>query len=291
MPSACVLIADITGSTKLYEQVSQQDALKHISVILGRMRTIIEEIGGHCVKSQGDDTLSFFRTADAAFEAAKTMIHEDWPYGLSLHAGLFFGEVLRHDNDIYGDAVNTAARLASLAKPGELLIGDQGFDLLSPDYQPDFVPMGRIKLKGKKEATRVYSFTADQVMTQTVIFGAPGPKVGRRTESATFKTDGRQWTITEGEVLTIGRADTSDVVLEHSWVSRQHGKLELRESQLEFSDHSSTGSSVLTSDGQQYEVYRRATLLNGEGILVFGTPDHTLETSTLRYATNDLIPD
>ncbi len=284
-------MADITGSTPLYEKLSQQEALNHISLILARMRTIIEETGGHCIKSQGDDTLSVFREAEQGFDAARIMIEEEWEHDLSLHAGLFFGEVLRHDNDIYGNAVNTAARLASLAKPGELLIGDEAFDRLSVDNQGHFVSLGGIKLKGKQDATRAYSFTANQIGNQTVVFSSQLPKLGRRTESATFEMPGASWTISDGETLTIGRSGECDVVLPHAWVSRQHAKIELRDQQLEFTDHSSAGSSVLTSDGQEFQIHRRATMLNGEGLLLFGTADRTAENSTMRYATNDLIPD
>ncbi|WP_372570644.1 adenylate/guanylate cyclase domain-containing protein [Ruegeria jejuensis] len=291
MAKACVLISDITGSTKLYESVTQREALNQISLVLARMRSIIEAHQGNCVKSQGDDTLSFFDHPDHAFLAAKQMVEEEWSHGMSVHAGLFFGEILSMDNDIYGDAVNTSARLASLAKPGELLIGDEGYDQLSSGHQSYFVSMGGLKLKGKKAATRVYSYMASQIATQTVVFGATGPQMGRRTESAEIAANGQSWSISEGESLTIGRSEECDITLPHGWISRQHGKLELRGAQLEYTDHSSSGSSVLTSDGQEFDVHRRATLLNGEGRLLFGTRDRAITDSALTYATNDLIPD
>lgn len=287
----CVLIADISGSTKLYEQVSQPEALARISLVLARMRAIVEDAGGTCVKSQGDDTLSHFASPDDAFGAARTMIQADRPDGLSLHAGLFFGEVLSQDNDIFGNAVNTAARLAALAKPGEILVGDEGYDRLSAENRSHLAPLGRIRLKGKREATRVYSLTVNPMSTQTVFLGAAGARTGRRTESATVSAGETHWTITEGESLSIGRSETCDIVLSDAWVSRHHGKLELRDAQLEFTDHSSAGSSALSADGHKLQVHRRATLLNGEGILLLGTADATAETSILRYATNDLIPD
>lgn len=291
MANACVLMADITGSTSLYEQITQQRALVRIGAILNRMRDMITANGGHCVKSQGDDTLSVFDRCDPAFVTARQMVDEPWDHGLSVHAGLFFGEVLSMDNDVYGNPVNTAARLAALAKPGEVLIGDDAFDRLSPAHRPEFVPLGGLKLKGKREATRVYSYTASQISTQTVVFGASGQTEGRRTESAEFSCEDRVWRIEEGQSLTIGRLESCDIRLPHGWISRQHGKLELRGAQLEYTDHSSTGSSVITADGQEFVVHRRATLLNGEGRLLFGTRDRTIADSCVDFATNDLIPD
>lgn len=291
MANACVLISDITGSTSLYEQVTQREALNQISLVLDRMRAIVEENEGHCVKSQGDDTLSFFARSDRAFAAARAMITEDWPFGLDVHAGIYTGDVLSQNKDIYGNAVNTAARLASLAKAGEVLIGDVGYDDLTPANKMYCVAMGGLKLKGKKEPTRVYSYTASQESPQTVVFGASQAPLGRRTESAEFEYNQQRWQITDGQSLTIGRSEECDIVLSYGWISRTHGKLELRESQLEYTDQSSSGSFVITADGQEFELHRRGTLLNGDGILLLGTRDRSNTVSIVHYGTNDLIPD
>lgn len=290
MATAHVLIADITGSTKLYEQMSDLDALAQISMILARMRETIEEHGGHCVKSQGDDTLSFFGDADAAFCAARTMIEAKWDFGLAVHAGAYCGDVVSHDADIYGDAVNTAARLAALAKPNEVLMGDTVFDALSEGYQPLCVAMGGIKLKGKRSATQVHSFTVSQMSTQTVLFGAQDASLGRRTESVELNTPEAAVTLTDAESAKIGRSTDCNLVIDHPWVSREHGSFELRAAQLEYTDHSSSGSTVITGDGQEFAIHRRSMLLNGEGVVLVGTRDKTAAGSAVRYVTNDLVP-
>lgn len=291
MATAHVLIADITGSTKLYDQLSDLDALAQISMILARMRETIEEFGGHCVKSQGDDTLSFFGDADQAFKAGRNMIEAEWSYGLAVHAGLYCGDVLSQDADIYGDAVNTAARLATLAKPNEVLIGDTVFEHLSDEIKSLCVSMGGIKLKGKKQATQVHSFAVSDMSTQTVLFGAPDTTLGRRTESVTLNTDTAKVTLTDAETAKIGRAMTCNLVLDHPWVSREHGSFELRSAQLEYTDHSSSGSTVITGDGQEFAIHRRSMLLNGEGLVLVGTRDKTATASVVHYATNDLVPE
>lgn len=291
MATAHVLIADITGSTALYDQLSNQEALVQISVILGRMRDIIAENGGHCVKSKGDDTLSYFGDADQAFEAARMMIETDWNYGLSIHAGVHWGELVSQDEDVYGDAVNTTARLASLAKPREILIGETAFEQLAERTRVLCVSMGGIKLKGKKEPTRVHSFAVSDLDTQTVLFGAGNSTVGRRTESAEIIYGDATWTLTDGQSLTMGRAVDCQVVLDHPWVSRKHGVLELRAAQLEYTDHSSSGSTIVTSDGKEIAVQRRTMLLNGDGRVLIGTHDQGVSGSFICYSTIDLVPD
>ncbi len=288
MPLACVLISDITGSTQLYENESNEAALEQVSKVLTRMRQIVEESGGKCVKSQGDDVLSFFDDANAAFQAAWAMINEDWPAGLSVHVGTYSGEILNHDNDIYGSAVNTAARLSSLAKPGEILIGDQSFDDLSPDNKLRLQLIGELSLRGKSHPTRVYSCSVTELSEQTVIFSSASQERSGGTEYAELKLGEQIWQIGEGQSLTIGRSSDCDIVLGQAWVSRKHAALAIRRWQLEFTDHSSTGSLIRLADGSEVPLHRRATLLNGNGSIYPGPRTHVNGDCCITFTTHEL---
>lgn len=288
MSLACVLISDITGSTQLYEVETNTTALDQISTVLSRMRQIIEQSDGHCVKSQGDDVLSCFDQADHAFQAAMAMIHEDWYGSLSVHVGMYFGDILAQDGDIYGPPVNIAARLSSLAKPGEILLGDECFDLLEPASQQQLALIGELPLKGKKEPTRVYSCSVADMSVQTVIFSKRENDRTSRTESARFTYQDSNWQIGEGEALAIGRSDENDIILDHAWVSRKHGVVSVRRGQLEYTDHSSTGSVLQTGDGKELTVHRRATLLNGSGLIFLGSGVRADTSSAVSYDTQDM---
>lgn len=290
MATAHVLIADISGSTTLYERLPDHEALSQISGILARMRSITEENHGHCVKSQGDNTLSFFGEAEHAFAAARAMIETDWNFGLSVHAGLFRGEMLSHEADIYGDAVNTAARLASLAKPREILLGETSYERLPEKTQALCVSMGALKLKGKTAPLKVYSFAISDMATQTVLFGEQTTDLGPRTLFVELTCDGASWTLSDGDAVTVGRSADCKAVLDHPWVSRQHGNFELRAAQLEYTDHSSTGSTVITTEGREYSLHRRSMPLTGEGVVLIGTRDRSIPGSVIAYATTDLVP-
>ncbi len=288
MPSACVLISDITGSTQLYETENHTSALSQISAVLSRMRQIIEQSGGHCVKSQGDDVLSYFETPDQAFSAAYTMIHEDWYGALSVHVGMYFGDFLTQDGDIYGPPVNTASRLASLAKPGEILLGDECYDLLKPSSKQQLTLIGELQLKGKKQPTRVYACSVVDMSEQTVIFSKAENDRTSRTESARFAYQDQSWQINEGESLAIGRSNENDIVLDHAWVSRKHGLVSVRRGQLEYTDHSSTGSVLQSGDGNEFTVHRRATLLNGNGLIFLGSGARDDTSSAVSFNTQDM---
>ena len=250
MANAHLLIADITGSTKLFDKAPADDALTRVRAVLDRMREIIAANNGHCVKSVGDDTLSLFSKADNVYKAAREMIETDWVDGLGVHIGASRGHVVSKGVDLYGDAVITTARLASLAKPGEFLIDETVFEGLSRENQLTFVSMGDLKLKGKSEATRVHSFTVGELDAQTVFGGTGNTTLGRRTESVMLTHEEDSWSLVDGETVVVGRAQDCEAVLEHPWVSRKHGKFELRASQLEYTGHSSSGSMVITSGGR-----------------------------------------
>jgi len=288
MPLACVLISDITGSTQIYERESNEKALEYIAPVLERMREIIAEAGGICVKSKGDDTISFFPTPDSAFEAAWTMICEDWHLGMSVHAGIYFGEVLQQEAGLYGSAVNTAARLASLAKPREVLVGANCYDTLSEENKERLILIGELHLKGKEGPTRVYAGSMSGMAATTVVFARRQAERASRIEGVELVCNGQTWRISEGETLTIGRARDCDIVLDHAWVSRRHGELAIRQWQLEYTDHSSAGSILRLSDGSELSVHRRATMLNGTGTIYLGPNSSRDETSAVRFETQEL---
>lgn len=284
MPHSCVLVSDISGSTQLYETHSNQDALQQVDLVLKRMRALVEAAGGHCVKSQGDDVLSFFDTPEAAFQAAWDMLNEAWPGDLSVHAGMHHGEILSHQQDIYGDAVNTAARLASLAKSGEVLIGESCYAALSAANKEKLLLIGGLQLRGKKIPTQVYACSVQELTEQTVIFAKPAQERVPRTEIAEFRHAGQVWQISEGQSLSIGRSGENDIVMAQPWVSRHHAALSLRRGQLEFSDHSSTGSILILSGGEKVSVHRNATLISGDGTLQIGAGGE--ETTAIKFTSH-----
>ncbi len=283
-------MTDITGSTQLYERESNRDALTQIDGMLHRMREIVEAAGGICVKSQGDDVLSYFTTSEAAFQAGWAMINERWPRRLSVHAGMYFGDFITHEDDIYGRAVNTAARLASLAKPGELLLGDSCYDDLGETSKGAVKLIGDLALRGQVSSTRVYACTVSEMVQQTVIFSRAQPAEERvgRTEFAEFRFQDQLWQIKEGQTLTIGRAADCDIVIGLAWVSRSHATVSMRHYQIEITDHSSTGSVMVRDGGEEVRLHRRATLLSGAGVIYCGIGTTLNPEQAVHFSTHTL---
>lgn len=270
---AAVVMADITGSTPLYEREGNDAAAAAINAQLSRMRTVVEAHDGHFVSAKGDDVLCWFADAELALDAAYAMTAMPDTSGLRVHAGAQWGTFVSRDGDIFGNCVNTAARLCDLAKPGEILVGADLAAQLGDDRRATLVQMSPVTLKGKKSKVELYSRLVERKgAARTVMFdlGELRPPVPVVEVRLTFA--GREWAIREGQSLSVGRAEENTVSVLAPSVSRQHATVSVSNGLVEFTDHSSAGSFVLLGTGEEMPVFRRAVVLNGAGSIALGGP-------------------
>jgi adenylate cyclase len=170
-----MLFADIRGSTTLAEKMSAVE----FSSIINRFYSVTSDIlameKGFLEKLAGDQVSAFFipglagiRHYDHAYNAAKRILeatgHTDpngpWvSVGVGIHIGkTFFGAVGKaeglSDLAFLGDAPNTAARLASSAKAGEILVSAPIAEKLQLDTST--LESRQLELKGKSEQVNVW---------------------------------------------------------------------------------------------------------------------------------------
>ncbi|HVW81612.1 MAG TPA: alpha/beta fold hydrolase [Mycobacteriales bacterium] len=144
---ATVLFTDIVDSTRrateLGDAAWRRVLDRHDRVI----RQEIERHGGAEVKSTGDGFLATFDSPSRAVRAGKTMVAAAGEAGIPIRAGLHAGEIERRGDDIAGLAVHVAARVASAAGAGEVLVSSTVRDLvLGGGFS--FVDRGTHSLKG-----------------------------------------------------------------------------------------------------------------------------------------------
>jgi adenylate cyclase len=77
--------------------------------------------------------------------------------GLPLHLGIHAGDVIREENNVYGGAVNIAARIAAASPPGEVLVSDTVRSLARTSAGVRFEDRGEQSLKGVGEPVRVWA--------------------------------------------------------------------------------------------------------------------------------------
>ena len=122
---AAILAADVVGYSKLMgeDEASTLTALRRLRREV--FAPLIEAHGGSLVKSMGDGWLVEFVSAVDAVSCAlqvqdRLTDHEI----IKLRIGVHIGDVVHEDEDIFGDAVNVAARLEEVAEPGSVAISD-----------------------------------------------------------------------------------------------------------------------------------------------------------------------
>ena len=278
-----IVMADISGSSALYDEVGDTDALRLVSICLDNLVAIVEREGGTSIRSKGDDVLAIFDDAADAFRASRAMLSQQITgRSLAVHVGAAFGSVIRARDDIFGDSVNISARLSSMAKSGELLATDSFVAQLPEADKRRMHPLDTITLKGKDAATGIFALLEEGTQLRTMIGKTPGvtdARQERRPTSAitvTLSYADKSFVCTERMTLSIGRSTGNDIVIEQPWISRKHAKLRVRRGKVELSDQSSSGSFVLVQQGYEFLLKRETVLLTGSwshisGVAVVGS--------------------
>ena len=126
---ATVLLTDIVGSTQRLSESGDQSwrhLLDRHDVAVQRQ---LDRFGGQQIKTTGDGVLATFDGPARAITCARAIREAALQIGLEIRAGIHTGEVELRQNDIAGLAVHIAARVESLADPGEILVSRTVTDL------------------------------------------------------------------------------------------------------------------------------------------------------------------
>ena len=129
----------------------------------------IAEHRGRIVKTTGDGALVEFASAVDAVRCAMEIQHalsernavisED--RRIEFRIGINVGDIIVDEGDIYGDGVNVAARIESLARPGMICLSDSAYQQIKGKVPLDVSDMGERQLKNIAQAVRVYSVSPD----------------------------------------------------------------------------------------------------------------------------------
>ena len=165
---AAVLAADVSG----YSRLMGADEEGTLAALKACRREIIDpkiaEHRGRIVKTTGDGALVEFASAvDAvrcAIEIQGTMaernaaIPEDGR--IELRIGINVGDIIVDEGDIYGDGVNIAARVETLATPGAICLSENAYQQIKGKLVLDVCDIGEQQLKNIVQPVRVYRVNA-----------------------------------------------------------------------------------------------------------------------------------
>jgi class 3 adenylate cyclase len=291
--SLAILFADVCDSTRLYEQLGDDRARALVARCIALMTDSIHRYGGALVKTIGDEVMATFPDADTAADAASEMqnlIHGTVMDGstLAIRIGFHYGTALQEERDVFGDAVNLAARITDQAKAGQILTTSLTVELLTPSARHRVRHVDRTTVKGKKEMVGVCELLwQNEGITRSVTSRRiPGGNGGPTRLLLRY----RAIEIEMGEaypMVAIGRVASNDLVVDHDLVSRLHARIERRKGRFTLSDLSTNGTYVAVDGAEPQFVRRDSLALQGSGLIGLGRAPEPGAPETIRYELAD----
>jgi adenylate cyclase len=146
---------DLSGYARLTEERGDEAAAEMAAALEGLVHRSASDHGGRPVKWLGDGVMLHFADPDGAVISALELADRVPAAGLPpAHTGIDAGPVIFQDGDYFGRTVNTAARIASHAGPGQVLVSDR---VVRSTQDPTlmFVDVGLVELKGLPHPIRL----------------------------------------------------------------------------------------------------------------------------------------
>jgi adenylate cyclase len=154
-PPALAFI-DLAGYTTLTEERGDEVAAEAAARLQELAEDATRRGGGRIVKLLGDGVILRFEESATAIRVTLDLVERLRQAGLPPgHAGVAAGRVVVRDGDVFGRVVNLAARLASEAGPGEVVV-EEGVVVALPHGTATFEPVGRVALKGFTEPVAIW---------------------------------------------------------------------------------------------------------------------------------------
>jgi TolB-like protein/class 3 adenylate cyclase/Flp pilus assembly protein TadD len=172
---SAILAADVAGYSRLMHSDEEATYAKLTALLTDAVAPAIDEHGGHIVKNTGDGFLAEFPSAVEAVRSAlqfQTRIMqltsgdaED--RRIAFRVGINIGDVIVEPHDIFGDGVNIAARLESIAEPGGICISSSAYEQVRGKVAVEFADLGEQDLKNIARPVRAYAVVSRRLEPAT----------------------------------------------------------------------------------------------------------------------------
>jgi class 3 adenylate cyclase/uncharacterized protein YjiS (DUF1127 family) len=162
---SAIVAADVAGYSRLMHTDEETTHVKLTALLAGGVEPAIAEHGGRIVKNTGDGFLAEFPSAVEAIRAAvqfqarirELTAGEVEERRIAFRVGVNVGDVIVEPHDIFGDGVNIAARLESIAEPGGICISSAAYDQVQGKVGVAFADLGEQDLKNIARPVRAYA--------------------------------------------------------------------------------------------------------------------------------------
>src|SRR6478752_3250534 len=156
---AAIMFTDIVGYTALMG-TDERKAFDLLQKNRELQKPIIEKFNGRWIKELGDGVMaSFNAVSDAVAAAIEIQEACNSAKDFLLRIGIHLGEVVFENNDVFGDGVNIASRIQSVAIPGSIFISGKVYDEIKNRKEIQAMPIGRYSLKNVKGEMELFAIS------------------------------------------------------------------------------------------------------------------------------------
>lgn len=269
-----ILFADVSNSTGITEAIGDVAARKYIGGILAELASITRRLDGAVVKTIGDEIMSAFGTPLNAIAAAVDMQRavsarppiDGIPSGIKV--GLHGGRVLIEGGDLFGDVVNVAARVVSLAAADQVLTTAETIERVEGENVP-YRSLGVHGVRGRDERLHIVEVLWRGETAQITVMA---PKVAPMAQPELEVRLGDETKILESgsATMSLGRGKKCTLVVPSAAASRAHADILSRDGLFYLEDHSTNGTYVRPEGARDIFVHRGRVLLQGSGLIRLG---------------------
>ena len=253
------------------------------------------ENAGEVVDVVAEELLILFKRADDALNCACRMhkLLGEAPTlrdaGLSLSLGIHYGVVYRKGEErVFGDTINTAARVKSQCQPGRILLTREAKITLHQKSLEIVHPFDRVEVKDKARPLTLFEAVwAPEDLNKTSVMSAmvdTGSLKDLSADQLELRVDGEKRTISSAMTpLTLGRGVQCYIPLDCPTASRLHCRIEHRRGKFVLVDSSTNGTHLMRSDGSTAILKREQAVLTGRGRFGLGADPEPGASGTLEF--------
>jgi adenylate cyclase len=296
-----ILFADLRGSTSMYLKIGNEAATQVVTQSVSLLRQIIVHHGGRVVKTLGDGLMAMFSSPAAAVAAADDMLGSLERIGapgdgalplnlrmdpLRLQVSLAHGEVIEMSGDVFGDAVNVAARLIDHAGDDETLVTADVLDGLNAATQQRFRSPVKMQLRGRVEPVHVYRLEAPSCVgdTASTVFGDIAATAPEAEGIRLVWLDQNRVFAGSNLSLVLGRSPQATYIIDDTRVSRSHARIVWHGGTFQLTDLSYNGTYVrFDNDPKIIGLRRGECTLHGSGVIGLGAPPSDATSPCVRF--------
>lgn len=185
-----IAFVDMAGFTALTEEQGDEDAAKLATRFADLARSVLRN-GDALIKTIGDAVLVTSPSAEGGVAFVERLVTS--AAGMpALRAGIHFGNVVERDGDIFGAAVNLAARVAAEAHPGEVL-GTQPIAHAAEHNGIAVIELGKVLLKNVSEAVPLFSLALVLGASDTPVDPVCHVPIDRRSAAGHLRHNAKEY--------------------------------------------------------------------------------------------------